>query len=671
MNDSLIPKTCPGYRTPPRALPASLASSGRRRAFAVVFAAFLATLLWANAGNALQQPEGTSADIASSPLAGAPANFRLLDPWLDYKREARFPALPAEARIFYRRGLLAYQPGSQDEALRLVRGAVELDPTFLAARVTLLRWQLFADPSQALAQASGIIDLGRRDFATQWSLAANAAYLLVNAWMLAILLLAGLILVTHNAELRHAIRERLGRWATPASSNTWAWVFVISPFLLGVGAMLPVIVSLGLLWPLLRARERAVWVLLVLSLLGFPYADRALDQMALPMREETTLAAVIPLGNEPFTPELSAAAGRLSARHPGDPFARFASGWMALSQADGVTAEAAYRDVLGAWPNDDRAFDNLGTALVLQGRQDEAIHAYQQAVGVNPKNATAYFNLSQAFLAGFDFASANRALAMASSLDFDRIREYKNQPARNGALNPVPDWIAPARQWNALRTTPSNASPVPPPAWQGFPESSAPNIGWLALIAGILSVALSGVLIRGLPLYHCVNCNRVVCRRCAERRRAQAMCAACARVARGAASDDFARILLARERERSTRLLRGLRMALTLAVPGAGLVLLQRTWRALFLLLFAMGTLTILPGALWPYAARVRVGTGYDPWGLDLLVPLVLVFAFSIWGAFAEQSRINRRLADTLRPMHGKPRASTRVQDESASREVA
>ena len=329
------------------------------------------------------------------------------------------------------------------------------------------------------------------------------------------------VLVAHNAELRHAIRERLGRWATPASSNTWAWVFVIAPFLLGVGAFLPVIVSLGLLWPLLRARERTVWVLLVASLWGFPYAVRALDRMALPMRDETTLAAVLPLVNEPFTPELSLAASRLSAGHPGDPFARFATGWMALSQADGAAAEAAYRDVLEAWPNDDRAYDNLGTALVLQGRQAEAIQAYQQAIASNPKNATAYFNLSQAFLAGFDFAAANRALTNASALDFDRIREYKNQPAHNGALNPVPDWIAPARQWNALRAAGSSVAPAMPPAWQGFPESSAPNIGWLALIAALLSVALSGVLTRGLPLYHCVNCDRVVCRRCAERRRAQ------------------------------------------------------------------------------------------------------------------------------------------------------
>src|SRR5207249_11824084 len=101
------------------------------------------------------------------------------------KRQARVPGLPAEARIFYRHGLLAY-PSNPEEALRLVRGAVELDPTFLGARVTLLRWGL-GDASQALAQASGIASLVPHDFATPWSLAANAGYLILNAWVLGLI----------------------------------------------------------------------------------------------------------------------------------------------------------------------------------------------------------------------------------------------------------------------------------------------------------------------------------------------------------------------------------------------------------------------------------------------------------------------------------------------------
>lgn len=601
----------------------------------------------------------------------APDNFRLLDPWLDYKRQARFPGLPAEARIFYRRGLLAFQSKQQGEALRLVRGAVELDPSFLAARVTLLRWQLFADPSQALAQAAGIVDLVRRDFATQWSLAVNAGFLAINAWMLAILLLAALILLARSSELQHAVQDRLGRWSTPASSHTWAWILLCAPFVVGLGFTFPVVVGLGLLWPMLKPRERTVWVLLVLSVAGFPYAARKFDTLTLPMREESTLSKVLPLGNEPFTPERAADIERYAAAHPHDPFARFGEGWMALWQADGATAEAAYRDVLNAWPNDDRTLDNLGTALVLQGRRPEAIQTYEKAVTANPTNATAFFNLSQAYLAGFEFAAANKALARASSLDFDRVREYRDQPATNGALNPVPDWISPARQWRALRHEPSHTPLALPPAWQGHSETAAPRFGWIVLVAGFLSVALGGLLNKGLPLYHCVNCDRVVCRRCAERRRAQAMCANCARVARGAASNDFSRILLARERERSTRVLRGLRLALALAMPGAGLVMFRRTWRALLLLLVTATVFTVLPGSFWPYAGRARMGMEDDPWCLGAVVPLALVCGLSLWAYFAEQARIARREAELMKPMRSKPRASTQVHDDGSQREVA
>src|SRR5207244_301512 len=109
---------------------------------------------------------------------------------------------------------------------------------------------------------------------------------------------------------------------------------------------------------------------------------------------------------------------------------------------------------------------------------------------------------------------------------------------------------------------------------------------------------------------------------CAERRRAQALCSACARVARGAASADFSRILLARERERTTRVMRGVRLGVAIAMPGAGLIGNRRVWRALALLVLAAGVLTVPPGAVWPYAGRARVGMSFDPWCLDMLVAL-------------------------------------------------
>jgi tetratricopeptide (TPR) repeat protein len=362
---------------------------------------------------------------------------------------------------------------------------------------------------------------------------------------------------------------------------------------------------------------------------------------------------------------------QLSAAHRRDPFACFAAGWIALRRGEGAAAEAAYRDVLRAWPEDDRALDDLGTALTQQGRHKEAVGAYERAVRANPKNAIALFNLAQAYLVGFDFDQANHALARASSLDFDGVREYKNQPARNGALDPVPDWISPGRQWQALREPWAAGPRALPPQWLDRTEWSAKHFTWIVIVVGVLAILLGQRLNKGLPLHRCVNCDRVVCRRCAERRRAQAVCHNCARVARGAASTTFARILLARERERSTRVLRGARLMASFAVPGAGLILYRRVWRALILILLTAFVVTVPLGGAWPYVARARVGFAFDPWHLDTVVPLALIYALSIWGYLLEQRRIAARLAAEMRPARSRPRVSTRVQDEGHTEEAA
>jgi tetratricopeptide (TPR) repeat protein len=467
------------------------------------------------------------------------------------------------------------------------------------------------------------------------------------------------------------VRERLARWTTPASSHAWAWVLLVAPFVLGLGVALPVLAVLGLLWPVLRARERAIWVLLLATLVALPFAMQAFDRMTLPMRPTAPLATVLPLASEPWSDERAQQIDALAAARPGDPYARFGQGWLALRRGDGAAAEAAFRDVLGTWAEDDRALDNLGTALIQQGRTREAIEIYQQAAARNPKNAVAYFNLSQAHLQGYEFDLANKEIARASSLDFDGVREYKNQPARNGALDPVPDWLSPRRQWEAVRATAATSPAALPPAWQDRAETTSPRLAVVALVVGLVSFAFGKLLNRGLPLYRCINCDRIVCRRCAERRRAQAMCASCARVARGAASADFSRILLARERERSTRVVRGTRLAFALTVPGAGLLGNRRVWRALFLLVAVGVVLTVPPGATWPYAGRARVGMAFDPFCLDAIVPIALIVGLSILGHFADLGRIARRHAALARPLRGRPRVSTQVHDDDPTREAA
>src|SRR5206468_2802549 len=88
---------------------------------------------------------GRATPAARSTRGGAaapPTSLGDLNGWLDYKARGHVIALPIEARIFYRRGLLAQATGMRDEGERWVRGAAELDPSLVGPHLALARWAL-------------------------------------------------------------------------------------------------------------------------------------------------------------------------------------------------------------------------------------------------------------------------------------------------------------------------------------------------------------------------------------------------------------------------------------------------------------------------------------------------------------------------------------------------
>jgi hypothetical protein len=68
-------------------------------------------------------------------------------------------------------------------------------------------------------------------------------------------------------------QERLQRTVSPVSARTWAWAFLVIPFAAGFGLALPTLAMLGMLWPLLRNRERALVVALAVVTAIAPLTD--------------------------------------------------------------------------------------------------------------------------------------------------------------------------------------------------------------------------------------------------------------------------------------------------------------------------------------------------------------------------------------------------------------
>jgi len=600
-----------------------------------------------------------------------PRTLDALDEWLDYKSHAHVLSLPVEARVFYGRALRARRAGDAAEAVRLMRGAAQLDPSFLEPRLALVGWSLFRDPAESVGQAKSARELVQRDFSAQWTLLANGIMTLVQAWYLALLATACLVLMARHAEIRHGIQDRLTRWVSGPTASAWSWALVLAPFVTGFGIALPAVFFMAMGWPLFRWRERTLFVVLVLSLLALPWVGTQLTRLATPMRpQSSTLAALVALEAEGDVPTGRAAFLAHAAQHEDDPYVAFGRAWLAQQDGDLAAAEAGYERALAAWPDDDRVLNDLGQVRALQGRYPEAIEDFKHAFAVAPNNATACFNLSQAYTKTYDFQSATAAIARASQIDFDLVSRYKTQAGSAGSLPLIPQWLSARRMWRGVADVGTRV-PAWPPAWRDRPETRGLRFVLFLALAVVLGLGLGALMAAGLPQHRCSNCGRVVCRRCSARRRSESLCRACSHAVAGAESPEFVRMLLGRQRQRTERMPRLARLVSSCLVPGLGLALHQSVFRPFWIALLASLGVGFVLGAS-PFAAHPRIASADSilP-GLLALAAVAVSYALSIAGYLAASSRADALAAAAARAPRPVPTPRPRPDEAAPESEAA
>jgi tetratricopeptide (TPR) repeat protein len=631
----------------------------------VALLALVLILLAAAGAPACAAVRKTAAAAARQP----PADLRDLDAWLAYQDRAHITALPAEARIFYRRALTAWKSGESSEAVRLTRGAIELDPSYAAPQLKLTTWLLLREPSQAVLGLTALYDLVRRDFLLQHGIAANAVFFLLYALFFAVLAAAALLVALRHQELLHMWEERFGTRLTAVTTRWWAWIYLLLPMVLGLGLAFPTLLFLGMLWPLLRVRERLLFITLVILVAAAPLAPVLMGRLAAPLRADgPPFFGVAAMQNEPATMEQRQRLAALAARHPSNPFVHFGLGWSARRGGDLGTAEAAYRKALERWPDNDRVLVDLGNVLAAKGSFDQALALYQRAIEVAPNNAAAHFNASQVHNRRFDYQAANQEVTRASELDFELVRAFQAETPAPGELPLADQWLPPVTFWRALldRTASGIGAPAIPPAWRGLLELSV----WWFSVTGFL-LAVTGVLLgihwqRRLPVRACSNCGRVVCRRCAERRREMALCPSCTMVAARAASPEFARVLLLQHARRVERSRRLVTTSLATLIPGSGQIAFHRVFGAVSLLasciLIAFPWLGVAP----PFTSDQQLAMPADgnPW--VALAALGFLYLTSLMSYLRRAARADAARAAAAVPVRSRVAQATRLEREAA-----
>jgi hypothetical protein len=650
--------------------------------------ALLALLLvppWTGAARAQDAPipaapAAPAAPVAAAPAArqsehravgpGAPADLRDVTAWVAWKNSQQLVTLPIEARLFYRRGLMARQSGLNPEALANVRGAIELDPSFLAPHLTLASWFLFTDPAQTLIHWAVIVDRIRRDFTVQLDVVANVLSLGLEALFVGLLAAGFIVVLLWRHHLAHGLFENLSTVISPATARWWVPVILTLPFLTGLGLTLPVLGLMALLLPHLRVRERVLFALLGAAAVLAPFALSTLDRFTLALRTNAPPFYETPLvEHASWDPVTQSRLQACAQRDPENGFAQFALAWQARQGGQLEVAERAYRAALVAWPEHPAVLTDLGNVLAMRGHSDEALVLYRRATQRDPASAAAHFNASQLLTRRFDYAGAGDELRQASAVDFDLVRHYQARAGANGMLPLVDVWPSPSTFWGALSNAAAPRGPQPLPLLlRGRIEAG----GWPFSLAALAFMAAGWFggrwQHRRLPLRTCSNCGEVVCRRCARRRREAALCPECERVGGGAETQEFSRVLLLQHRARRRDTQRYLRTALAALVPGFGLLahhrvagpvaMLSATW-----LLARLAFSSVLPFAVTP---RLTIPGSELP-HVFVLLALAAVYAWSL-AAYALVMTLERHRESQLdAATHGRLAQASRRQSTLAA----
>jgi tetratricopeptide (TPR) repeat protein len=604
------------------------------------------------------------------PGSEPPADLRDPTAWVTWKNAQQLNSLPIEARLFYRRGLIARQSGQFPEALANVRAAIELDPAFLSPHLTLAGWFMFSDPSQTLLHCAVLLDRVRRDFIVQLDVVSNLLVLGLEALFAGLLLAGAVIVVLRRQELAHGLHEHLIAYISPVTARWWVPLLLALPFLAGLGLTLPILALLAFLWPHLRVRERMLFVMLAVAAVGAPFALSTLDRFTLALRTdsrpfyETTVV-------EPaaWTPERQSRLEGYAHNDPGNGFAQFSLAWLARRGGQLEVAERAYRAALDVWPDESAVLNDLGNVLAMRGKTDQALELYHRAADGDPTNAAAHFNAAQLLTRRFDYGNANEELRRASAIDFELVKQFQARAGAHGLLPLVDAWPDPRRFWGALfhATPPQGRQPLPLNL-RGRLETA----GWPFTLAALLAVA--GGLAAGrwqqrrLPLRTCTNCGVVLCRRCAKRRREAALCPECDRICGGVETQEFSRVLLLQHRSRRRNQERYVRTGLAALVPGYGLLAHHRVFGPVAMLSCAWLLVRMMLGAPLPFAGTPRFAVPGAELPVELqMLGLALVYAWSL-ASYAFVMTVERARESQLEAAtHGRLAQATRRQNTLAA----
>lgn len=205
-----------------------------------------------------------------------------------------------------------------------------------------------------------------------------------------------------------------------------------------------------------------------------------------------------------------------------------------------------------------------------QGRLDNAMHLYQQALQNHPDCGEGHYNLAQVYFRKLFVPEATTELETSRRLGFDPGEKAVTQVQKGYAAVVYPD----LSRADYLASCAAEADAYPPQitlaSW--LPLFGLPLIPLYALLGAPLLLAILIIMGRGPDKgpRECANCGVPLCTTCRKVRDGASMCAVCGEIAQRAQSEMILATLL-KNRSRSEGMATSTRIVrLGRLLPGAG-----------------------------------------------------------------------------------------------------
>ncbi len=441
---------------------------------------------------------------------------------------------------------------------------------------------------------------------------ANALIVgMVGLWLLAAAVIF-VLLIRHNAMLRHDIEEMLPSGRGEGVSKLLAWSVLFAPLLLWIGGAWILLYWCVVLARYMSGSERLVAGLACLAIVATgPLAARS----ALEARQaaDPVLLAMEDALDGGYGKEVIHFLQRTLDEDPESLAIRLLLA--NTYQRANLNREAfeEYQRILDVVPNEPRALNNVGSLYMKTGQMSQGLVYFGRAAEVRPDEAAIQYNLNLAQSSALRLVDAEGTLRRLQQLNPDMAQELVMARGRGEAPDPIPLWVPREEVTAYLEARIHSRDSVDWIASLGSPTA-------IGAMASLVLLGWSGLLSRSPTRAQiCIRCGAPFCGKCKREIGARECCAQCIHLF--VKKDAIAPDVRARKLRQVERFARVSRLKIRIAsvlLPGTGHMLAGRTFTGLL-----ASALWILPLTLILLEGRLILPSSLQVFGVPSLSVLL------------------------------------------------